>query len=55
MRAGEYYKILFHKAPADVKKAEEKYVLKMQQLKERKEQERVYQILKTGKDPESKK
>jgi hypothetical protein len=54
IRAGEYYKILLNKTPADVEKSEQKYLLKLQQRKEQAEQQRLYQILKTGKDPEKK-
>jgi hypothetical protein len=50
IRSSDYHKMLLNKRKEDITKAEQKYREKLELAREKREQERLYHILKTGKD-----
>jgi hypothetical protein len=50
MRSSDYHKMLLNKRPEDIKKAEQKYIAKLELARQKIEHERLMHILKTGED-----
>jgi len=50
IRSSQYHSILLNKSPADIKKAEQKYIVKLEKAREKQEHDRLLHILKTGED-----